>query len=115
MKKQDLLNEIANFFLGEQKDIDKAIDIVDRIGFTRIEILSNDKILVIVKGPGMLLGKRGQTLEALKVHLKMDVMIVEESELTVGEQIIQILEFDRIAAEQAAWNEYSKSLSNFSS
>lgn len=77
--KIELLDKIGHFFLKEKEDYQETERFLRLMEITQIERVSSHKIVILLRRPGMLIGKKGQRLEALEKHLNLKIQIVEDT------------------------------------
>lgn len=76
----DLLHKIGFFFLdlqdGNYKETERFLRSM-QISQVKLE---GEKVIISLRRPGLLIGKKGTTVERLSKHLGMDIHIEEDSE-----------------------------------
>ena len=72
----DLARKISFFYLekfekgGEAEDtVHAANAAIDRLGITKLEVKGNRYVITLIR-PGILIGRRGETIDALKKYLQ---------------------------------------------
>jgi ribosomal protein S3 len=77
---KDIATKIGLFILQEQKgDYNAACEEVTRLRIHKLE-LEGDRLTIETSRPGLLIGKRGQRIDALKAYLGLALHIVERTE-----------------------------------
>jgi len=82
-KEKEIFTKIRHFFLERNKgNYEEAAKTVESLGITRIEISLN-KMRICLRRPGLLIGKKGECIDALSKYLKDDTLqiLIEEDEL----------------------------------
>ncbi len=77
---QNIAREIGLFYLEKNGgDFKKTEEEIGILQISKIEIGNPDRIVIITTGrPGVLIGKRGQNIEALEKHLSRKIHIIED-------------------------------------
>lgn len=68
-KEKGIASHIGYFFLEECNDIEKALEYVGRLRITGIRCV-DQKLTIELGSPGLLIGRRGETIEKLKRYLE---------------------------------------------
>ena len=82
-KEKELFTKIGEFFLEKNSgDFGKAQEAIELLGITRISLSSNE-MTICLRRPGLLIGKKGERIDALSKYLKPFVrtILIEEDEL----------------------------------
>lgn len=76
----DVLRQIGVFFLNENGGCyHKTEQLIQKIGIAEIMLIGN-KLTLTVKRPGLLIGRRGVTIDKLQDHLGLEIRLVEVKE-----------------------------------
>jgi len=73
----EVASNIGQFFLQKNNcDYEKTAEEINKIGFTKVAVVDN-KVCVVVKRPGMLIGRRGEIVNSLEKWLSVKLKIEE--------------------------------------
>ena len=75
-------------------DIKGASDLITRIQFTNIQVF-NDLVILTVRRPGLLIGKRGENIETITRVIDKPIKIAEDCNEYFDDAIIYEMEADQ--------------------
>lgn len=85
----EIVEKIGEFFLElNGKNYEKTERILRNMEITRVDLLSKSKIMILLRRPGLLIGPKGQTIDGLSKHLKMEIQIVEDTQTNLYDYLI---------------------------
>jgi hypothetical protein len=94
---------IGQFYLNKHDgDYDKAEDELVRLGISHIEMIENGVAIVLYR-VGLLIGKKGDNIEALGKHLGLNVKIYEEAQPLISFLVPYDEEADAAEMEAEYW------------
>jgi KH domain len=72
---------IGQFYLKKNDgDYIATAEEVDSLRISKIEVTDDGSVAITTALPGMLIGKRGTNVDALREHLKANIKIIEEED-----------------------------------
>jgi len=88
-KKIDILNKIGECFLRlNNRDYKKTEELLRSMQISSVEVVSNTKIVIMLRRPGLLIGPKGKSVTALSDFLKMEVKIIEDTQENIYDHLI---------------------------
>jgi ribosomal protein S3 len=90
---QEIYEMLWEFFQGECDSREETEKLIRTIDFTEITI-NTDTLVLKVRRPGMLIGKKGERVEKLRDFLGLKISIEEEEKQLLADRIIPYYLYD---------------------
>lgn len=90
-----IAKKIGEFYLDKNNgDHEKANEEISRVRFNHVEFLNDNRVLLEVSRPGILIGKRGENIEKLQEFLGHKLYIKETVEHIMDHMYVYPVEDD---------------------